>query len=76
LKTNWKEDWEKMSSAFLPNCSVLSSLITSYSEGGNAKLLERLPPGVELGHNRNACLGGQRVWQNNPRTRRAKWTIL
>jgi hypothetical protein len=44
--------------------------------GGNAKLLEQLPPGAELGHNRNAYLGGQRVWQNNPRTRRAKWTIL
>lgn len=44
--------------------------------GGNAKLLEHLPAGVELGHNRNAYLGGQRVWQNNPRTRRPRWTIL
>jgi len=44
--------------------------------GGNAKLLEHLPAGVELGHNRNAYLGGQRVWQNNARTRRPRWTIL
>jgi predicted NBD/HSP70 family sugar kinase len=44
--------------------------------GGNAKMLEHLPPAVELGHNRNAYLGGQRVWQNNPRTRRPRWTIL
>jgi len=44
--------------------------------GGNAKLLEHLPPRVELGHNRNAYLGGQRVWQNNSRTRCPRWTIL
>src|SRR5437868_3900452 len=44
--------------------------------GGNAKLLEHLPPGVELGHNRNSYLGGQRIWQNNPRTHRPRWTIL
>ena len=44
--------------------------------GGNAKTLEHLPPGVELGHNRNAYLGGQRVWQNNPRSRCPRWTIL
>jgi len=44
--------------------------------GGNAKLLEHLPPRVELGHNRNAYLGGQRVWQNNARTRCPRWTIL
>jgi predicted NBD/HSP70 family sugar kinase len=43
--------------------------------GGNAKLLEHLPPGVALGHNRNAYLGGQRLWQNNPRSRRPRWTI-
>jgi hypothetical protein len=44
--------------------------------GGNAKMLEHLPRGVELGHNRNAYLGGQRVWQNDSRTRRPRWTIL
>ena len=44
--------------------------------GGNAKLVEDLPARVELGHNRNAYVGGQRLWQNNRRTRRPKWTIL
>jgi hypothetical protein len=39
-------------------------------------MLEHLPRGVELGHNRNAYLGGQRVWQNHSRTRRPRWTIL
>jgi len=54
------------------------SLIADYVVlgGGNAKKLDVLPDGVELGHNRNAFLGGTRLWQIDPRTRRAKWQIL
>ena len=44
--------------------------------GGGAKKLDELPDGVELGHNRNAFLGGVRLWQTDPRTRRTKWQIL
>jgi len=44
--------------------------------GGNAKKFDELPQGIERGHNRNAFLGGTRLWQTNPRTRRAKWQIL
>ena len=44
--------------------------------GGNAKKLEDLPEGIEPGHNRNAFLGGVRLWQTDPRTRRPKWHIL
>ena len=43
---------------------------------GNAKLLSRLPNGVQLGHNRNAYLGGCRMWENDTRTRRAKWQVI
>jgi polyphosphate glucokinase len=32
--------------------------------GGNAKKLDRLPPGVRLGSNRNAFIGGFRMWQD------------
>jgi hypothetical protein len=32
--------------------------------GGNAKLIDDLPRGVALGHNRNAYTGGVRLWQN------------
>jgi hypothetical protein len=54
------------------------SLIADYVVlgGGNAKKLDVLPDGVELGHNRNAFLGGTRLWQTDPRTRRPKWQIL
>jgi hypothetical protein len=44
--------------------------------GGKAKKLGRMPDGVELGNNRNAFLGGVRLWQNDPRTGRAKWRIF
>jgi polyphosphate glucokinase len=54
------------------------SLIADYVVlgGGNAKKLDVLPDEVELGHNRNAFLGGTRLWQTDPRTRRPKWPIL
>jgi hypothetical protein len=54
------------------------SLIADYVVlgGGNAKKLDELPEGVERGHNRNAFLGGTRLWQVNPRTRRPKWHVL
>jgi polyphosphate glucokinase len=68
----WEEDVDRilihLQRAFVVDYIVLG--------GGNAKMLEHLPPGVELGHNRNAYLGGQRVWQSNSRTRRPRWTIL
>jgi polyphosphate glucokinase len=44
--------------------------------GGNAKLLSQLPNGIELGHNRNAYLGGCRMWEKNPRTGQLKWNVI
>ena len=44
--------------------------------GGNAKKFDELPQGIERGHNRNAFLGGARLWQIDLRTRRPKWQIL
>ena len=54
------------------------SLIADYVVlgGGNAKKLDELPEGIERGHNRNAFLGGTRLWQIDPHTRRPKWRIL
>jgi len=54
------------------------SLIADYVVlgGGSAKKFDQLPNGIELGHNRNAFLGGVRLWQTDPRTRRAKWQIM
>jgi polyphosphate glucokinase len=44
--------------------------------GGNVKKLDDLPEGTERGHNRNAFLGGERLWQIDPRTGRPKWRIM
>jgi len=54
------------------------SLIADYVVlgGGNAKKLGELPEGAELGHNRNAFLGGTRLWQVDRRTRRPTWRII
>lgn len=54
------------------------SLIADYVilGGGNAKFLSQLPEGTELGHNRNAYLGGCRMWERDPRTRRPKWNVI
>ncbi len=54
------------------------SLIADYVVlgGGNAKELNKLPKGIELGHNRNAFPGGVRLWLADSRRRRPKWQIL
>jgi polyphosphate glucokinase len=54
------------------------SLIADYVVlgGGSAKKFDELPAGIQPGHNRNAFLGGVRLWQIDPRTRRAKWRIM
>ena len=44
--------------------------------GGNAKQMNKLPAGIELGHNRNAFLGGCRLWEIDRRTRRPKWNVI
>ncbi len=44
--------------------------------GGNSKNMDTLPDGVELGHNRNAFLGGQRLWETDAKTRRPKWQFV
>ena len=44
--------------------------------GGNVKKMARLPRGVKRGDNRNAFLGGCRLWETNRRTGQPRWRIL
>src|SRR6266403_1151293 len=44
--------------------------------GGNAKQFDTLPAGIEPGDNRNVCLGGLRMWETDPKTRRPKWNVI
>lgn len=68
----WKRDVEhavaQLKKSFIADYVVLG--------GGNVKRLNHLPDEVERGHNRNAFLGGTRLWQTDLRTRRPKWRIL
>ena len=79
-KTGLKQLGEKQWNDEVLRAVVLlkKSLIADYVVlgGGSAKKLDQLPHGVELGHNRNAFLGGVRLLQTDPHTRRPKWQIL
>jgi polyphosphate glucokinase len=44
--------------------------------GGNARHFDTLPDGIVRGDNRNVYLGGLRMWETDPKTRRPKWTLL
>jgi len=44
--------------------------------GGLVNEFETLPEGLERGDNKNVYLGGVRLWDNDPKTRRPKWTVL
>lgn len=44
--------------------------------GGNVKKMDRLPDGVEQGDNRNAFVGGQRLWETDPKTGKPRWNIM
>lgn len=71
-----QREWERQ--VLLAIAQLKRALIADYVVlgGGNAKKLSVLPQGAELGHNRNAFLGGARLWQTDPRTRRPKWKIM
>lgn len=79
-KSGLKELGEKRWKTEVLRAVVLlkKSLIADYVVlgGGSAKKLDQLPEGIELGHNRNAFLGGVRLWQTDTHTRRAKWNVL
>jgi polyphosphate glucokinase len=71
-----EEAWEDEVLLVVP--ALKKSFIADYVVlgGGNAKCIEKLPTGVELGHNRNAYTGGVRLWQNELRTGRPRWNII
>lgn len=71
-----EKEWERQVMSAV--AQLKKSFIADYIVlgGGNAKKLSELPDGAELGHNRNAFLGGARLWQVDPRTHRPKWRIL
>ena len=71
-----EKEWERIVMGAVTQ--LKKSFIADYVVlgGGSTKKLSELPEGAEQGHNRNAYLGGIRLWQTDPRTRRPKWKIM
>ena len=71
-----EEEWERLVMGAV--VQLKKSFIADYVVlgGGNTKKLSVLPEGAEQGHNRNAYLGGVRLWQTDQSTRRPKWRVL
>ena len=76
MKRLGEKEWKR--EVFRAVLLLKKALIADYVVlgGGSAKKLDKLPDGVELGHNRNAFLGGVRLWHTDPHNRRPKWKIL
>ncbi len=76
LKKLGKKDWQRetlraiklLKKAFIADYVVLG--------GGNAKLIEKMPDGFELGHNRKVYPGGVRLWETAADGKTPKWKIL
>jgi polyphosphate glucokinase len=71
-----EKEWERQ--VTIAVAQLKKSFIADYVVlgGGNAKKLKKLPKGAEPGYNRNAFLGGARLWQIDPRTRRPRWKVV
>jgi len=73
LKRLGKKEWrrsvadivERLKSALEADYVVLG--------GGNASNMNKLPPGTRLGNNGNAFIGGFRLWDQEPASRRHSW---
>ena len=71
-----KKDWQRETVKAIKQLKLALIADSVVLGGGNAKLIEKLPDGFELGHNRNAYPGGCRLWETNPETKRPKWRIM
>ena len=71
-KKDWRQETlfviKQLKLAFIADQVVLG--------GGNARLIEKLPDGFKLGHNRNVYPGGVRLWETDPETKRPRWRIM
>ena len=71
-KEPWREEVRyavaQLRLAFIADVVVLG--------GGNVKKMDRLPKGVVHGDNRNAFLGGRRLWEVDRKGGKPRWNIL
>ena len=66
-----KRRWRRMVHEIVPRLQDAFQVDDVVIGGGNAKQLKELPPGARLGSNRNAFLGGFRLWKDPRAGRRS-----
>lgn len=71
-----KKDWRKEATRAVEQLKIAFIADRVVLGGGNAKLIEELPEGVELGHNRNVYPGGCRLWEMDAAGKEPKWRII
>ncbi len=71
-----KKDWRREVTRAITQLKIAFIADQVVLGGGNAKLIEELPEGVILGHNRNAYPGGLRLWEMQADGKTSKWQIL
>jgi polyphosphate glucokinase len=69
LKRLGRKKWQKAVEDVVARLQAALVADTIVLGGGNAKLLKRLPPGARMGDNRNAFLGGVRLWETEAGSR-------
>lgn len=71
-----KKEWSRQVLYCLKQLKL--SLIADYVVvgGGLVNEFKTLPEGLERGDNKNVYLGGVRLWESDPKSRRPKWNIL
>jgi polyphosphate glucokinase len=62
LKEIGREHWNRRVERMISIVRVLTSFDVLYLGGGNAKRVDTLPPGVELGSNEAGLTGGVKLW--------------
>jgi len=65
LKRLGKKKWRRHVAAVVQKLKVALEADYVVLGGGNAKLLNKLPPGAKLGDNNNSFRGGFRMWQRS-----------
>ena len=63
LKRLGKKKWRRAVVDVLKRLKMALEVNDVVVGGGNAKLLKTLPPGMRVGHNANAFVGGYRLWR-------------
>ena len=71
-----KKPWRKETTRAIEQLKISFIADRVVLGGGNAKLIEELPEGVELGHNRNVYPGGVRLWETQADGKTPKWRFI